>query len=65
MLLVRVCKACNCTFEGGSHAWYCPKCRKLRKKEYTEKNVMRKNQGESRQIGKLDPARCAASPIPS
>lgn len=54
MLLVRVCKACNCTFEGGPHALYCQECRKLRKKEYTEKNILLKNQGESRQIGKLD-----------
>lgn len=62
MLLVRVCKACNCTFEGGPHAWYCPKCRKLRKKEYTEKNVIRKNQGESRQIGKLDLCEMCSKP---
>lgn len=54
MLLIRVCKGCNCTFEGGPHAWYCPNCRKLKKKEYVEKNVMRKIRGESRQIGKLD-----------
>lgn len=54
MLLTRTCKNCKCIFDGGPNAQYCPECRKLRKKAYTEKCTMRKNQGESRQIGKLD-----------
>lgn len=54
MLLERVCQNCNRTFEGGPNAQYCPECRKIRKKAYTEKCTIRKNQGESRQIGKFD-----------
>ena len=62
MLLTRTCKKCNCTFDGGPNAQYCPECRKFRKKAYTEKCTMRKNQGESRQIGKLDLCEMCSKP---
>lgn len=54
MLLTRLCNTCNCTFEGGQNTLYFQGCRKLRKNAYTEKCNIRKNQGELRQIGKLD-----------
>lgn len=54
MLLERVCQNSNRTFEGGPNAQYCPECRKERNKEYCKKSVLRKKQGEAREIGKLD-----------
>lgn len=54
MLLERVCQNCNRTFEGGPNAQYCPECRKERNKEYCKNSILRKKQGEAREIGKLD-----------
>lgn len=32
-LLARICRECGIEFLGGPRAWYCPKCRLIRKKE--------------------------------
>lgn len=54
MMVVRICRACRCTFVGGHHALYCPECRKERRKIYNARSVKRKKENESRQLGKLD-----------
>ena len=54
MLTAHICKICGRTFDGGPRAGYCSECRKIRRKEHDKTFKLRKNQGEARQIGKLD-----------
>lgn len=47
----RVCRTCGVSFRGGPRAWYCPDCRRERKKE-TDRKV--KHNGPTRPIGSTD-----------
>lgn len=49
VLRERTCRRCEASFTGGPRAWYCPRCRKERKKE------QKQNQGETvRPLGSTD-----------
>lgn len=47
----RICRTCGVIFKGGSRAWYCPVCRKERKRETTNNY---KRRGAARHIGQID-----------
>lgn len=50
----RVCRECASHFSGGPRAWYCPKCRKIRRQKASRESKERKKLGETRQIGSTD-----------
>ena len=48
-----VCRDCGKTFPGGPRAWYCPDCRKLRKKDAEARCKARRSCGLTRKIGSV------------
>lgn len=53
----RVCRGCGEKFTGGPRAWYCPKCRELRKAEQKKRYESRKKAGLSIRVG-IDRRKC-------
>lgn len=47
----RVCRQCGCSFMGGPRAWYCPDCRKKRKRESDARHY---RLGSARPLGSKD-----------
>ena len=54
MILIRECKQCGVAFKGGPRAWYCPECRKERRKATNKDARERKKAGTTREIGSTD-----------
>ena len=50
----RTCQRCGGSFKGGPRAWYCPKCRSIRKAQTTAEYRQRKHTGNVRAIGSTD-----------
>ncbi len=50
----RTCRQCGVSFEGGPRAWYCPKCRTIRKSQTDAEYRQRKQAGNVRKIGSAD-----------
>lgn len=62
MIQDRVCKACGATFQGGPRAYYCPKCRVIRKQEAKARYLNRLKSGDVRRIGSIDKCDRCGSP---
>lgn len=45
-ILPRICKECGMSFPGGPRAWYCPDCRKERKRKHDNEYKERKRSGK-------------------
>ena len=47
----RTCRECGVVFDGGPRAWYCPKCREMRKKLQKDRYNERRKRGLSLSLG--------------
>ena len=47
----RICRRCGVVFDGGPRAWYCPKCREMRKKLQKDRYNERRKRGLSLSLG--------------
>lgn len=47
----RICRECGVVFDGGPRAWYCPKCREMRKKLQKDRYNERRKRGLSLSLG--------------
>lgn len=47
----RTCRECGGVFDGGPRAWYCPKCREIRKKLQKDRYNERRKRGLSLSLG--------------
>lgn len=45
-ILLRICKECGKSFPGGPRAWYCPDCRRERKRKHDKEFKERKRSGK-------------------
>lgn len=50
----RTCRECGIIFIGGPRAWYCPKCREIRRATTNAEYRQRKKEGKVREIGSTD-----------
>ena len=50
-LYPHTCRECGNAFEGGPRAWYCPDCRKIRRRESDRKSAERQKIGLSVKLG--------------
>lgn len=56
----RVCRQCGATFDGGPRAWYCPSCRKQRRRD-ADARFRAKGRKADRPLGSTDKcARCGS-----
>lgn len=53
-LYQRICRHCSRVFSGGPRAWYCPECRKERKRLQVAAYHLRKRMGQTRELGSND-----------
>ena len=47
----RICRRCGAVFDGGPRAWYCPKCREVRKKIYKDRAKENRKRGKNITLG--------------